>query len=103
LEQLAAEAVEGCPTKPPESSKANYTNFDHSELDQGPINTSHVTITSRLISYWRSRLQSRLKMLRPDIHRVGCAAAKCPETSGIVNVTVACIYGEGGQVAQVPV
>ncbi|VDM53329.1 unnamed protein product [Angiostrongylus costaricensis] len=34
-------------------------------------------------------------MLRPDIRSVGCAVAKCPESSGVVNVTMVCFYGKG--------
>uniref|UniRef100_A0A0K0DJX6 SCP domain-containing protein n=1 Tax=Angiostrongylus cantonensis TaxID=6313 RepID=A0A0K0DJX6_ANGCA len=119
LEKKAVTAVEGCSKTPPECPGTNYTNFEQyyvafygrrlkcpsmvcsesnnfsTELDQGPINIAHTTIAHRIISYWQTRLESRLKMLRPDILSLGCAVAKCPESSGAVNVTVACFYDKG--------
>ncbi|KAJ1373528.1 hypothetical protein KIN20_035944 [Parelaphostrongylus tenuis] len=33
-------------------------------------------------------------MARPDIQSVGCGVAKCPESNGTVNASVACFYGK---------
>ncbi|VDM53328.1 unnamed protein product [Angiostrongylus costaricensis] len=33
-------------------------------------------------------------MERSDIGSIGCAAAKCPESEGTVEISVACFYGK---------
>uniref|UniRef100_A0A0K0CX42 SCP domain-containing protein n=1 Tax=Angiostrongylus cantonensis TaxID=6313 RepID=A0A0K0CX42_ANGCA len=93
LEKLAIAAVMGCQPTPPETSEALHANFRSYMRDQGSTNISHTSIVAGIILDWEHNNKSRYKMERSDIGSVGCGATKCPESSGPVNISVACFYG----------
>uniref|UniRef100_A0A0K0D2D2 CASPASE_P10 domain-containing protein n=1 Tax=Angiostrongylus cantonensis TaxID=6313 RepID=A0A0K0D2D2_ANGCA len=86
VEKKAVTVVEGCSTTPPECPGTNYTNCElyyvafygrklkwnsvvcsesnnfSTKLEKEPIIIAHTTIAHRIMSYWQTRLESRLKV-----------------------------------------
>uniref|UniRef100_A0A158PCQ4 SCP domain-containing protein n=1 Tax=Angiostrongylus cantonensis TaxID=6313 RepID=A0A158PCQ4_ANGCA len=100
LEKLAIAAVMGCQPMPPKTTEAVHIIFRNYMRDQGSTNISHTSIVAGMILDWVNNNKSRYEMERSDIGSVGCGAAKCPESSGPVNISVACFYGNVSDISE---